>query len=101
MIKKLSLNNSRAYTLKLIELVKAGFEIDMSATGTFYGRIYTIAYEDGVKQDVPAPVVVDETPSKVDSEDNVQEQTEEQVPQAEANEAEKAPVARGRKASGK
>jgi hypothetical protein len=87
--------------LKLIELVKAGFEIDMSATGTFYGRIYTIAYEDGVKQDVPAPIVVDEISAKVDSEDAVQKTVEEQVPQEEDTKAEKAPLARGRKASGK
>jgi hypothetical protein len=99
MIKKLSLNNSRAYTLKLIELVKAGFEIDMSATGTFYGRIYTIAYEDGVKQDVPAPVVVDKGVGKSLADTDVPEQTEEQVPQTE--DTEKAPVARGRKTSGK
>jgi hypothetical protein len=99
MIKKLSLNNSRAYTLKLIELVKAGFEIDMTQTGTFYGRVYTIAYEDGVKQDVPADSVVDKGVGKSLTDTDVPEQTEEQVPQTE--DTEKAPVARGRKPSGK
>lgn len=97
MIKKLSLNNSRAYTLKLIELVKAGFEIDMTQTGTFYGRIYTIAYEDGVS----APVVADEAIADSVPEIEVQEAVEEQSPQEEADEAKK-PVGRGgRKASAK
>ena len=97
MIKKISLNNSRDYTIKLIELVKAGYEIDMTKTGTFYGRIYTIAYEDGVeetvaKSDEPA-IVADEKVADSVSEDKVSEE----VSQAEDFAKAKKPV--GRKAS--
>lgn len=94
MIKKISLNNSRDYTIKLIELVKAGYEIDLTKTGTFYGRIYTIAYEDGIEEtaaeSVQSDIVVDEKAADSVSEDKVSEEAKEPVSQAEDNEAEKA-----------
>ena len=101
MIKKISLNNSRDYTIKLIELVKAGYEIDMTKTGTFYGRIYTIAFEDGVEEtvaeSVQSDIVADEKVADSVSEDKVSEEAKEPVSQAEDSAKAKKPV--GRKAS--
>lgn len=102
MSEKYTLRSCREYTMKLIELVKAGKEIDMTQTNSYYGRFYTIVVKDESQETstdaATSAVVVNEAVVKTVSEDKVSETTKEQVPQEEADEAKK-PV--GRKSSKK
>jgi ribosomal protein L44E len=86
MVEKYTLMNCRAYTEKLIELVKAGKEIDMNLTNSMFGRFYTIVVKaDGAE----AKPTVAEKATNV-----VEEDTEAVEPQ----QAEAKSAARGRKA---
>ena len=97
-MEKYTLRNCLDYTKKIIELTKAGKEIDLSLTRSYYGKTYTIVVKQDeiVKDNAPAADVVDEATVDSGAEDSVQEETKEQVAQEEADEAKK-PVARGRK----
>lgn len=77
--------NCRAYTEKLIELVKAGKEIDMNLTNSMFGRFYTIV----VKADE-----AEAKPTVAEKATNVVEEATEAV---EPQQAEAKPAARGRK----
>ena len=86
MVEKYTLMNCRAYTEKLIELVKAGKEIDMNLTNSMFGRFYTIVVKADETEDKPA---IAEKATNV-----VEEATEAVEPQ----QVEAKPAARGRKA---
>ena len=91
MVEKYTLMNCRAYTEKLIELVKAGKEIDMNLTNSMFGRFYTIV----VKADEAKPAEPVQQEAVVEKATNVVEEATEAV---EPQQAEAKPATRGRKA---